>query len=234
MEQSISTSSSRRRPRRLALPLPLQTRRLLARILPPTSPLDMGRLFAARALLDFAYFKRRDPEHLRSFFHQLVDLYYDPSRRELGVWVQPTRPIPGPNWPWRKFQKSFHGRLTTIIRHLAQGRPTPVSRAARGLIALHGHDGHPYFYPFTSLPTSNALDAWVEWAVDMWFADITGLGLNLIGKCSHCGRYFLKLRPRRARFCSGSCRARASQIRHGYRPRRRRIPAPLHGTGGKA
>ena len=85
---------------------------------------------------------------------------------------------------------------------------------------LHSRDDQAYLYPFTSLPTSNVLDAWVEWAVDMWFAGMTGLGLNLIGECSRCGRYFLKLRPRRARFCSGSCRARASLIRHGYKPYR--------------
>lgn len=192
------------------------------------------RLEYVRVLLDWAYGTGRSKQDLRgAFWTWYCGVYQKQAMRKVpGPWKRLMQRTVG--WDWATFQGKVRETIEAVLR--PKGKPLrlrPVA-VARGLGIWEADDGKRYFHYSTQPPPGCDPDVYVEAAIDLMLSDLHGLSTEVMDVCQECGRLFVRLRPTRTRYCSASCRGRAFMAKHGYRPRRRRIPAPLHGTGGNA
>jgi len=206
------------------LKLPPAVRKLVS----PTGSLDLARLYSARALLDFAYAKPAAPERSWGICFQLLDAILERAGQPLPRITFQPRGGKDARQDWLAFQKKLKQRLLTVIGDIRKRRLRPATTAPRTLAVMVGLDEKPYLYLVSIPPHSHDSEAWVEWALDTWLNCMTGWGERFLAQCERCKRFFISLRPQRSRFCSSTCRARASLIRRGYKPPRvrRRAATP--------
>jgi hypothetical protein len=121
-------------------------------------------------------------------------------------------------WNWPAVQGTIREKIERIFRPGKQQKEAERVTAERQLGWVTGADGERYWNYHTAEVTFETSEKWASAAVDRTLLDLQDLSVKVVGLCEECGRLFVRLRPTRSRYCSGSCRGRAYLEAHGFKP----------------
>jgi hypothetical protein len=182
-------------------------------------------------LFDWAYAKAKSPEQL----HEQALAWWmgiDPEqahREKPQQWsniLQLTQ-----HWKWPAIQAKIREKIERIFLPSEYRKQAERVTADRQLGVFTNPDGEQFWYYYTVELLPKRSDKWVSAAIDRVLLDLQDLSVKVVHRCEQCGRLFVRLRPTRSRYCSGSCRGLAYLETHGFKPARERSGKDSYAKG---
>ena len=187
-----------------------------------TPPSQRARVRYIREFLDWVYSTARTPQWIEgAFWDCFLVAAPDPMREMLRAKRKSVRRATA-SWDWPAMQTMAREGFESVV----EGRDPPgglnLTEIPRALSTWTGPDDRRYLhYGSQAITALNEADI-LRSALDEALCDLRGLAVEALGRCEQCGRYFVRLRAARKRFCSPRCTWRAFHARRVKEAGRRR------------